>query len=33
MSLSVTRKIYSEYYKNPDLVKADINWENGFTDE
>jgi hypothetical protein len=33
MSLSVTRKIYSEYYKNSDLVKADINWENGFTDE
>jgi hypothetical protein len=33
MSLSVTRKIYSDYYNNPDQVKADLNWQNGSTDE
>jgi len=33
MALSITRKIYSDYYNNPDLVKADLNWENGSTDE
>lgn len=33
MSLSETRKIYSQYYQNDDLVKADHNWENGLTDE
>ena len=33
MSFSDTFKVYEEYFGNPEVVKADFNWEKGTTDE
>ena len=33
MSFSDTFKVYEEYFGNPEVVKADLNWEKGTTDE